>query len=174
MNDKLIHIFQSTMPVENLEIIPISFVCDFFDLDYYKHGKIITSDTFYKEDVFILKDDKLYESDNEMIFMSKNGFIRWILQINSSLLSSKFQSLFLDYQKNVINYLFSNAYEQQRILLKLDNLKHKRDGLYNRLHTERSDFVEYVSVLAEIMRLGKENKTVQQNIIHSSQTRLFN
>ena len=173
MDDKLVDVFRKTMPLDNLEIIPILFFCKFFDLEYDKHSKYLSNDKSFEDDLYKVEDKELYDDNKKRISLSKNGFIRWVLQINSSSLSPTIHTLFKNYQKNLINYLFSNAYEQQRVLLKLESLKGRRQTLYNGLHDEREDFVEYIAVVAEIMRLGKENKAIQQNIVHSSQTRLF-
>ncbi len=43
-------------------------------------------------------------------------------------------------------------------------MKRRKEQLYDSLYATSDDFVEFVNTQAEIMRLGKENKIIQDKI----------
>lgn len=164
MEVNMIELYEKTIPAENHNNIPITFFCDYFDIDESKMLKLIEIDKLYKDNFSLLIDEDLFDDKKAHLYLNKKSFIRWILQLHIENTNDNQRELFIEYQINIVDYLFNNANQQEAILKKGEALKKRRKEIYLVLASERDDFVEYMNLGAEIARLGNDNKIIQKKI----------
>lgn len=169
MKTELIELYQKTIPTENLELIPLNFVCEAFSLNYERQYKNIDSDNSFSTVFFKVANETVFGDKRIRGHLSKKGFLKWIIQINPSFINELLRETFIDYQNNVVDFLYDNAMQQETVLKTIRSLKEDKNELYQKLIIESEDFRKFVDIGAEIMRLGKTNKAIQDKIAGGSQ-----
>jgi predicted metallopeptidase len=164
MKQELIEVYEKTIPVENINMIPLNFVCEFFSLDYDRQYRNLDNDDSFNDDFKKVSNFSVFNDNRQRGHLTKKGFIKWILQLNPTYINELLQPTFKEYQNNVISYLYDNAFKQEQVLKRIVTLKRRKEQLYDSLYATNDDFVEFVNTQAEIMRLGKENKIIQDKI----------
>lgn len=172
MKTEIITLFQKTVPTENLELIPLNFVCEAFSLNYERQYKNIDADITFKECFFKVANESVFGDKRLRGHLNKKGFVKWIIQINPTFINELLRDTFIEYQNNVIDFLYDNALQQENVLKTINALKSDKNELYKSLIIESEDFRKFVDLGAEIMRLGKTNKAIQDKIAGGSQVEL--
>lgn len=165
MKQELINVYEKTIPLENINLIPLNFVCEYFSLDYDRQYRNIDQEDSFKDDFKKVSNFTVFNDNRQRGHLTKKGFIKWILQLNPSYINELLQPTFKEYQNNIIGYLYDNAFKQEQVLKRIATLKRRKEQLYDSLYATNDDFVEFVNIQAEIMRLGKENKIIQEKIV---------
>jgi hypothetical protein len=116
MKQELIELYQKTIPNESLNLIPLELVCNYFGISYERQYRDIDNSESY-EGLF-------FKSSNEIIFgdkrkrghLNKKGFMKWIMQMNPTIVNELIRSTFFDYQNNIIDYFYDNAIQHESVL----------------------------------------------------------
>lgn len=169
MENALIELYQKTIPTKNLDLIPLEFLCETFGINYEKQYRNLDEDKSYEGLFLKSANEEVFGDKRKRGHLNKKGFTKWIFQLNPTYINDFLKETFIQYQNNLLDYLYENAIQQELVLRKVDLLKTKKENLYNKLYSENDDFVSYVNLTAEIFKLGKENKMIQQRIVNSSQ-----
>lgn len=164
MKQELIEVYEKTIPVENINLIPLNFVCEYFGLNYERQYKNIDEDDSFNDDFKKVSNFAVFNDNRQRGHLTKKGFIKWVLQLNPTYINELLQPTFKEYQNNIISYLYDNAFKQEQVLKRIVTLKRRKEQLFDSLYATNDDFVEFVNTQAEIMRLGKENKIIQDKI----------
>ena len=164
MKQELIEVYEKTIPVESMNLIPLNFVCEYFSLDYDRQYRNLDNDDSFNEDFRKVSNFDVFNDNRQRGHLTKKGFIKWILQMNPTYINEILQPTFKEYQNSIISYLYDNAFQQEKVLKKIASLKKQKELLYDSLYATSDDFVEFMKIQAEIMRLGKENKIIQEKI----------
>lgn len=172
MKPEIVSLFHKTVPTENLELIPLNFVCEAFSLNYERQYKNIDSDITFNESFFKVANESVFGDKRLRGHLNKKGFVKWIIQINPTFINELLRDTFIDYQNSVLDFLYDNALQQETVLKSINTLKSDKNALYQKLILESDDFRKYISVQAEIMRLGKTNKAIQERIAGGAQVEL--
>lgn len=171
MDQQLLQMYRETVPTEDLELIPLQFLCDLFGIDYKYQSVKLSKDNSYDGMLRQRANEELYNDKRQRYHLNKKGFIKWVMQLSPSSVKEELRDDFIEYQNNVVDYLYDNAIQQENVLRQAESLRRKRDRLSKELAAENEKFVEYLNLGAAIARLGKDNKLIQQRIA-SGQTRL--
>lgn len=163
MDNSLLKLYESTVPDSN-GMIPLSLICNVFQIDYDRQYRNIDNDISYKETFFKISNEDIFGDKRKRGHLSKKGFIMWIMQLSTSLIPEEMRTTFIEYKNNIIDYLYDNAIQQENVLKTINTLKKQKNDLYVKLHGESSDFRELIDIQARIMRLGKDNKAIQNKI----------
>lgn len=172
MKTELIELYQKTIPTENLELIPLNFICETFSLNYERQYKNIDSDISYQNVFFKVSNEAVFGDKRTRGHLNKKGFLKWILQMNPTFINELLRDTFIEYQDNIVDYLYDNAIQQESVLKTINNLTTEKNQLYESLILESEDFRKYINLKAEIMRLGKQNKAIQNKIAGGFQVEL--
>jgi hypothetical protein len=170
MEKELVELYQKTIPNQNLDLIPLEILCDTFGIDYERQYRNLDDDESYKGLFLKAANENVFGDKRKRGHLNKKGFTKWIFQLNPTYINDSQKETFIQYQNNLLDYLYENAIQQELVLKKVDFLKNKKENLYNKLYSESDDFVNYINLQSEIFKLGKENKIIQQKIVNSSQT----
>jgi hypothetical protein len=169
MKEELIELYKKTIPTQNLELIPLEFLCEAFSLDYDYQYRILDNDNGYKGLFLKAINEELYGDKRKRGHLTKKGFTKWIFQLNPVYINDFLKETFIAYQNNLLDYLYENAIQQETVLKSMDSLITKRRTLYNKLYAVNEDFINYIKLQTEISKLGKENKLIQKRIVQNSQ-----
>lgn len=172
MKNELIELYQKTIPTPNLELIPFEFICSAFSLDYLYQYRLLDDDRFYEGMFSKSINEEVFGDKRKRGHLNKKGFIKWIIQLNPTLVNELLRDTFVDYQNNIVDYLYDNAIQQETVLKTINALKQDKNLYYQKLILESEDFRKYVDLGAEIMRLGKTNKAIQDKIAGGTQVEL--
>lgn len=169
MQKELIELYQKTIPTQNLDLIPLEFLCETFSIDYERQYRNLDDDEGYNGMFLKSANEDVFGDKRKRGHLNKKGFTKWIFQLNPTYINDLLKETFIQYQNNLLDYLYENAIQQELVLKKVDSLKTKKENIYNKLYSENDDFVSYVNLQTEIFKLGKENKIIQQRIVNNSQ-----
>jgi hypothetical protein len=172
MKNELIELYQKTIPTQNLELIPLEFLCEYFSIGFERQYRDLDNNKSF--DGLLLKEvnEEVFGDKRKRGHLNKKGFIKWIIQLNPILINELLRDTFVDYQNNLVDYLYDNAIQQETVLKTINALKSDKNELYRNLILESEDFRKFVDLGAEIMRLGKTNKAIQDKIAGGSQVEL--
>lgn len=130
MNKQTITMFQKTVKFEQ-DSIWIKPICDFFDIGYKYHLKMIRNDHILASMAGKKANESLFGDKYERVLLPKIGFLRWIQLINPKTVREDLQDKFKKYQTLVVEYLFGSvkkirqASVHYKRLKKLERLKRK-------------------------------------------------
>lgn len=172
MTTQLITLYEKTIPSEDFNYIPLEFLCESFSLDYDRQYRNLDNDITYQGLILKISNETVFGDRRKRGHLTKKGFIRWVLQINPTYINDTMRDIFIEYQNNILDYLYDYAIQQESILKKAASLKNRKEVLYNRLYANNEDFVSYINIQAEIARLGKENNVIQQKIAGTFQQKI--
>jgi hypothetical protein len=164
MENELIEVFEKTIPVENFDLIPIHFFCEEFGIDRDISQKLLSGNQRFSSHIKKISNEGIFGDKAKHIHLDRKGFIAFVMHIPVANAKPELRELLLDYQMEVLDYLYGNANQQEAILKRGVALKKERSEIYAKLISENKDFKRYIDITANIARLGKENKTVQNKI----------
>lgn len=146
---------------ENVQVQPL---CDVFNIDFEHQRKTINKHLGLKQLVKKISDKERFGDNWKRLCLNKKGFTWWVLQLSYTLIREDLQSLFVDYQTNLFNYLYDTTYEREQLLKKRTSLENECEKLEEELDNNES-YSKLINKRAEILRLGKESKQIDQKII---------
>lgn len=164
MKKELLDLYEKTIPTQNLELIPLEFLCGIFGLDYEYQYRLLSNDEYFAMMFSKSINEEVFGDKRKRGHLNKKGFIKWIIQLNPILVNELLRDTFVQYQNNVVDYLYDNAIQQESVLKQITSLKNERNSIYEKLLSDAPDFRRYIDVQTEIMRLGKDNKAIQAKI----------
>lgn len=172
MKTEMIGLYQKTIPTQNLELIPLEFLCEYFSIGYERQYRDLDNNKGFNGLFLKEANEEVFGDKRKRGHLNKKGFIKWIIQLNPILVNELLQDTFIDYQNNLVDYLYDNAIQQETVLKTINALKQDKNLYYQKLILESEDFRKYVDLGAEIMRLGKTNKAIQDKIAGGTQVEL--
>lgn len=134
MNPQALTMFQQTVKFEQ-ESIWIKPICDFFDIGYKYHLKVIRNDHILGSMVGKKTNELLFGDKYERVLLPKIGFLRWIQLINPKTVREELRESFKQYQILVVEYLFGSVKRIEQAGVHYKRLK-KLERLKSIINTE--------------------------------------
>lgn len=169
MENELVELYQKTIPTQNLDLIPLEFLCDAFGLDFDRQYRNLDNDRTYAGMLSKVANEEVFGDKRKRGHLNKKGFVKWIMQMNPTYISESKRDIFIDYQNNIMDYIYDNAIQQESVLKLINVLKAEKNAVYISLMQNAPDFKKYIDLQAQIMRLGKDSKAIIKRIAGGEQ-----
>jgi hypothetical protein len=114
MESSSVSMFQKTVKYED-GFIFVQPLCDFFKIDYQNQVSKIKNDPKMALQYGKNHNETLFGDNRSHFSLTKNGFLMWILSINSSTVSAELKENFIQYQIFISEYLFGSAEQENEI-----------------------------------------------------------
>jgi P22_AR N-terminal domain len=142
MTNQELELITKTVQIDN-NFIYIKPICDYFEINYENQCRYIAKDTILKNWSTKKSNSLLFGDNYPRVLIGKNGFIRWIQQLNSNLVRKDLKDTLVTYQKNIFDFLYAaveNTTDNNKAIIqlysKLDDLKLMRKDINSKIaHT---------------------------------------
>src|SRR6478672_5771388 len=115
MENELIEVFEKTIPVENFDLIPIQFFCEEFGIDRDVSKNLLSGNPRFSSHIKNVSNESIFGDKVKRIHLDRKGFIAFVMNIPVAKAKVDLKELFLDYQMEVLDYLYGNANQQEAI-----------------------------------------------------------
>ncbi len=107
MKNEQLQMFNQTVKFNgnNIWVKP---VCDFFGINYDKQIRRINQNILLKSHTSKKADELLFLDKRQDFCLTKQGFLTWILQINSKIVQPNLSEKLIEFQKLIIDFLFGS------------------------------------------------------------------
>ena len=165
MDDNLLEVYKNTIGDVVYEDIALAPLCDLFKISLRHHRETIKNHKGLSQLTLEVADPSRYGNNRQYFSLTKKGFVWWVLQLSYKIVVTELQALFVQYQLNLLDYLYDAAYEREQLLKKKAKLESECNKLEKSLQDDNEDYNLLMAKKAEIMRLGKESKVIDSKIV---------
>jgi len=110
-----IEIFKTTIGNGNENEIFVKPICDLFGIDYDNQVDKCKNDAFLAKSTGKKPSKTLFGDNHPRIFLSKIGFVKWILSINANTIRQDLREKFALYQDNILDFLYGSAERESQM-----------------------------------------------------------
>jgi hypothetical protein len=114
METNVLLMFRQTLKFDG-DTIPVKPLCDFFNIKYSFQVSKIKNDAILKFQFHKKGNETIFGDKIRRIFLTKEGFLRWITLINPKIVHVSLRENLIEYQKNIFKFLFGKIEEQKTI-----------------------------------------------------------
>lgn len=138
-------------------------LCEVFDLSYSRQRENLKSHPGFKDHMVNIMLPDFFGDNKKRACLTKKGFVKWVLQLSYTIIREDLQPAFLEYQENVLNYLYDSVFQREAVLSQkaLDQLEVNK--IEQDLKVKDPEFQRYLDLKAKIARSGKTLKEIDQN-----------
>jgi len=161
MNPQIEKTFEETIP-ENREIIPLEPLCDFFEINFQRQVENLRTHPGISPEMSLQTIPDFFNDRRKRICLTKKGFLKWVLQLNFKTVKKELQDQFLEYQDNLINFLYDSTLQREQMLSQRVKDKLEADRLEESLRKNNPEFQRLLELRRSISETARSISTMDR------------